>query len=273
MIFRALDIETIPDATVWTPGEEQWQLVPGPTRRLDGAWTVCLEKKDPFPPPQAHRVVAIAWVDIAMDINYSPRYQLKNIQTACHWDWDVKERLAGGFEKAMLQEFSENMTGQGIDLVTWNGRGFDLPVLAMRSFKYGIPFGWYYENRDMRYRFSENGHLDLMDFLGDYGAGRNMKLGDVARLIGLPGKTDMTGASVHEIVKTSRVHPETAVELMDRVSKYCLQDAIQTALIFLRSQFHLGRIDATEYNGCLNTFIRNANIEAAISINWDKLKL
>jgi hypothetical protein len=102
-----------------------------------------------------------------------------------------------------------------------------------------------------------------------------MKLNDMAHLIGLPGKTDMTGASVHDVVKSTRGEPDPvkAKEKMDSVGRYCLQDAIQTALIFLRTRFHLGKIDRDEYHRCLDTFIMSDFIKAAIDIEWGKLKI
>src|SRR5215468_11433458 len=57
-----------------------------------------------------------------------------------------------------------------LTIVTWNGRGFDLPVVAARCLRHGVAFPWYYQRRDARYRYSPDGHLDLMDLLADHGA-------------------------------------------------------------------------------------------------------
>lgn len=289
MIFRALDIETIPDLTVWTPGDDQYKLAKGPWQdtmvydgKVLGGFRANVEKIEPFPPPQAHRVVAIAFVDIAMDIDKSPRYRCADGSSECKWSLSSDdEQCARAVESSLLRTFSdaifswENSGKENISLVTWNGRGFDLPVLSMRSLKLGVPFGWYYTDRDMRYRYSENGHLDLMDFLGDYGTVRSMKLNDAAHLVGLPGKAaaDITGASVHDIYKSSLAHPELGPEKMVSVGRYCLQDAIQTALIFLRTRFHVGKIDREEFNHSLDTFAQSEFIKAAITIEWDKVRL
>ena len=293
MKFRVVDIETIPDLSVWAPGESKWAVKRG--MKDDGhrtlpAWfsvndeaSVCdvmYVEEIPFPPPQAHCVVAIAYVDIDMDISTSPRYRCVGGGSDCSWSVDPELEIddADAFEKTMLEKFARDMDmvwgeGEVIELVTWNGRGFDLPVLSMRSLKHGVPFGWYYASRDMRYRYTEAGHLDLMDFLADYGAAKVMKLGDAARLIGLPGKTGMTGASVYDTVRESRLLPKVASEKMAKVGRYCLQDAIQTALIFLRTRFHLGKITKDEYNLSLDTFVQSDFIKAAIDINWDKVRL
>lgn len=291
MRFRALDIETIPDPSVWTPGERQWKLVsdpdalsPEPRRPVRGSMLNAVIQVsippplarvvpvEPFPPPQAHRVVAIAWIDVVLDIEKSPRYRCDGGASLCNWA--VGGALADDVEKILLYAFSDYVSSDGsVSLVTWNGRGFDLPVLSMRSLKLGVPFAWYYNNRDMRYRFSEEGHLDLMDFLSDYGAAPRMKLGDVARLVGLPGKVGMTGAAVHDVYEESLAHPETAAEKMASVGRYCLQDAIQTALVFLRTRFHLGRVSREEYNACLDTFAQHEFIRSAIDVDWDRVRL
>lgn len=276
MRFRVLDIETIPDFTVWTPGEDQHKLVPGfPVEGTGGkVHKACVIKSDPFPPPHACRVVAISMVDIVMDFEKSPRYRLDSAATDCKWGLSLP--CARDFEKSLLDDLASRMEGGGITLVTWNGRTFDLPVLSMRAFKLGVPFGWYYKDRGMRYRYSDEGHLDLMDFLGDYGASRNAKLGDVARLIGLPGKVgEVSGAGVHDIYQSTVGETDDRVvqEKQRSVARYCLQDTIQTALIFLRSRFHLGKIDREEYNMCLDTFIQSPVVNEAIAVEWGNLRL
>jgi hypothetical protein len=115
-----------------------------------------------------------------------------------------------------------------------------------------------------------------MDFLGDYGAARNAKLGDVARLIGLPGKVgEVSGAGVHDIYKSTVDEMDTRIVNAKQasVARYCLQDTIQTSLIFLRSRFHLGKISRDEHNLCLDTFIQSSVINKAIDIEWGNLKL
>jgi hypothetical protein len=86
VIFRVLDIETIPDFSVWTPGEDQYKLAPAatinPTLYEAGVCPV-----EPFPPPHACRVVALSTVDIILDITNSPRYRFDSAATSCSWNW------------------------------------------------------------------------------------------------------------------------------------------------------------------------------------------
>ena len=118
--------------------------------------------------------------------------------------------------------------------MTWNGRGFDLPVLALRSLRHGLSWPWYYRERDYRYRYSEEGHLDLGDFLADHGAARMTSLDGAARLIGLPGKEGMDGSQVEGLWNTGQI---------DALRRYCLSDVAQTAFLFLRQRLLVGQLD------------------------------
>ena len=63
-----------------------------------------------------------------------------------------------------------------------------MPVIAARCLRHGIPLKHYYRSRDVRYRFSAEGHLDLMDYVADFGAAKPSKLDVIAKLCGMPGK-------------------------------------------------------------------------------------
>lgn len=264
MIFRALDIETVPDESVWTRGGPTYRLCP---RSVEGKkdHEVGVESVEPFPPPHACRVVALSCADVAFDAAHEPRYWLDSCWTDCRW---------GEEEAVLLSAFAHAMTTTpDVHLVTWNGRTFDLPVIALRSLKHKISIPWYYKNRDVRYRYSTEGHLDLMDFLSDYGACKNARLGDVARLCGLPGKTDMSGDQVGVLHARALADPSLDRELRSRVARYCLQDTLQTALIFVRTRHLLGKITPETHDAVLETFQQSPEVSRAIEIDWDRLKL
>jgi hypothetical protein len=274
MIFRITDIETIPDLLVWTPGEPTYKLMPSrdPFRMTsNGGAGMELVMVEPFPPPHAQRVVAISYVDVSFDSGTVPKYQYLRCYSECRWSRDMVGLDSD--EHRLLAEFVGAMAPD-VHLVTWNGRTFDLPVIAMRSLKHRIACGWYYGSKDVRYRYSTEGHLDLMDFWADYGATRPMKLHDAARLIGLPGKTDMSGASIEKIYKDSISDLSSDLEgIQQSVARYCLQDSIQTALLWVRSRFHVGKITAESHNAILDTFSANPSINQAITLDWDRLRL
>lgn len=261
MIFRALDIEAVVDESVWTKPEQTYRLEPHADLYGAGGVGVRAVPAEQFPPPHAWHVVAVAAVDVSFDASQDPKYRFSGLSSRCDW----------GAERRLLAGFASSMDVPAVHLVTWNGRGYDLPVLSMRSFKHGVPCRWYYADRDVRYRFSVEGHLDLMDFYADYGSAKVAKLGDVARLVGLPGKTDMTGESVLELDREIREHPEREDEISARVGRYCLQDAMQTALLFVRSRLHVGKVTPVTYNAVVRTFRDAPEVVAAIEVDWDRL--
>lgn len=257
MGYRALDIETIPDYNAFEP--------PLPTWKLSGeGGELHVVADNPFPPAHAHQVVAISWVDMeASDGRY---YHAAGYYSEC----DFSSENA---EEKLLRTFSESQSEGRPTLVTWNGRCFDLPVLSYRSFAKGVPFGWYFFERDIRYRYSESGHCDMMDVLSDYGASRNAKLGDVAKLIGLPGKTGpVKGSSVEESVAAARaLSHEERDKVEQEIAHYCLTDSLQTALIFLRHRLHRGMITPKEYNEAADSFVEMFG--SKYGIDWERFKL
>lgn len=269
--YRVVDIETVVDRSVWTPPAPKWVLAPRGefTAGPEGFAPVPagLLPDDPFPPPQAQRVVAVAWCDLTSEDN--AYYQLEGVYSFCVWN-TASALEADRAEKGLVLAFAEAEDGDTAQLVTWNGRGFDLPVLNLRALKHKIPMGWYYKERDFRYRFNDAYHCDLMDYLGDYGAARNMKLDDVCHLIGLPGKQgEVVGHSVADLVAKGDV-----LANMNTIKRYCAQDAIQTALIFVRSRFHKGMINHKEHDAAVVSFEKNDTVNDLFpSMNWDNLKV
>lgn len=260
--YRVLDVETVVDPTVWTPPDPKWKLA-----RSEYACGVAVVRDEPFPPPQACRVVAMSWCDLSsVDGRY---YHFDGLTSLC--DWRTSSLVeADAAEKKLIAAFSEAEEGDLAQLVTWNGRGFDLPVVNLRALKHKISMGWYYQEDGMRYRYSDGGHCDLMDYLGDHGAGRNMKLHDVCRLVGLPGKTgDVSGGSVAAVVAAG--DDETA---MMGVGSYCMRDALQTALVFVRSRFHKGMISAVEHDAALASFEVNEAVTHYLDdVDWKSLRV
>jgi 3'-5' exonuclease len=214
-----LDIETIPDVERWQrpePHPAQPDAAPPP-------------KSDVFPPIWAHRVIVIG----CLHLDHSYRLRRLFVVEAPSGSASADER-----ERALLVELTQLMSRERPTLVTYNGRSFDLPVIAMRSLCHAVPLGWYYRDRDVRSRYSGAGHLDLCDWLADHGAIRAGKLDQVARLIGLPGKVGVDGSQVEGL------HAQGE---LDAIEKYCLADCAQTALLFLRFQLLRGAIDAADY--------------------------
>ena len=108
-----------------------------------------------------------------------------------------------------------------------------MPVITSRALKHGVPMPWWFSDRNTRYRYSTEGHFDLMDFLADFGAAKNARLDVYAKLVGFPGKVGVDGSQVLPMVHAGR---------LDEVNAYCLCDVAQTAAIFLRVELLRGSI-------------------------------
>jgi 3'-5' exonuclease len=152
----------------------------------------------------------------------------------------------GKEEAGILRDFARFLEKHKPDLVTYNGRGFDLPVIAARCLRHGVPLRHYYRARDVRYRFSPDGHLDLMDYIADFGAAKSSKLDVMARLCGMPGKVGVEGKNVGPMVHAGR---------LAEVRSYCLCDVVQTAAVFLRVQLLRGELDAEPYRTAMGGLI------------------
>jgi predicted PolB exonuclease-like 3'-5' exonuclease len=206
-----LDIETIPDTERWTRPETQ--------------------AESSFPPTWAHRIIVVGclWLDHG--------YRLKRFGVV----GDTETAPAGTRdqrERRLLEDFSRFVGRARPVLVTYNGRSFDLPVIVMRALCHGISLPWYYRDRDIRYRYSSDGHLDLCDWLADHGATRAGKLDAISRLIGLPGKVGVDGSQVEGLFHAGH---------LASIQQYCLADVAQTALLFLRFRLLQGQIAPDAY--------------------------
>jgi hypothetical protein len=100
-----------------------------------------------------------------------------------------------------------------------------------------------------------------------------MKLDDAARLVGLPGKNipgqdHIDGSMVGEIVAQGDVQANK-----DRIARYCLQDVLQTALLFVRTRYHLEIINALGYSKSVGTFAGAPAVREVLPIDWSRLAL
>lgn len=286
MIFRVLDIETVPDPSAHKPNHLKWDFMPfsaaceqgregaivGSTGNSSTFDSMVYVEQQPMYPPHAQRVVAIAWCDIEIVHDMERKdaegkglriYRFANFVQAAAWS----KKRPDHTERELIANFADEMAKIPATVVTWNGRQFDLPVLNLRALKLGVPWPWYYAERGVRYRYSEEGHVDLMDVFSDYGACRFAKLDEIAKLIGLPGKTDMDGSKVADIVALG----DDAARMAE-VRRYCGHDVLQTALVFIRSRFHMGRVTPEGYKDSLTSF-HDVVTRAGLPVEWDKLEV
>ena len=149
-------------------------------------------------------------------------------------------------EAELIRRFFEGIEKYSPQLVSWNGGGFDLPVLHYRSLVHGIQARRYWDmgedDRDFKWnnylsRYHTR-HLDLMDILALYQPRANAPLDELAKLMGFPGKLGMDGSQVW--------HAFQAGELA-AIRNYCETDVVNTYLVFLRFQFMRGVFDNEQY--------------------------
>ncbi len=149
-------------------------------------------------------------------------------------------------EKELLERFFDGLDKFTPDLVSWNGAGFDLPVLNYRSLLHGITAARYWETGDSdgSFRYSNYlsrfhwRHIDLMDVLSGFQGRGRASLDDVATLLGFPGKVGMDG---------SQVWPVFLAGGLARIRDYCETDVLNTYLVYLRFQLLRGHLNPLEH--------------------------
>jgi predicted PolB exonuclease-like 3'-5' exonuclease len=150
-------------------------------------------------------------------------------------------------EPELLERFFEGIEKYVPVLVSWNGGGFDLPVLQYRALKAGIAAPRYWETGEEDSGFRYNNylsrfhwrHIDLMDVLSGFQARARASLSDVAGLLDLPGKLGFSGAQVWDAYLAGD---------LPGIRRYCETDVLNTYLIFLRFELLRARLTREHYH-------------------------
>jgi len=226
----AFDIETVPDCA----GIRRLHDLPADLPDAEVA-EIAFQKRrtqtgSDFLAPQLHRVVVISCV----------LREAEGIKV-----FSLGEPEAG--EKEAIQRFYDGIEKLVPQLVSWNGGGFDLPVLNYRGLIHGVAAAKFWDqgedDRDFRYnsylgRYHAR-HLDLMDVLAMYQPRSNAPLDDVAQLAGLPGKIGVGGAKVWESYLRGEIKA---------IRDYCEADTANTYLLYLRFQQLRGALTPAQYD-------------------------
>jgi len=224
----AFDIETIPDVEL---GRRLFGLE-GLTDKQVGYVMQTRRREETgseFLPFEQHRIVAIS---VALRTRDSFHV------------WSLGEQDAG--EGELVQRFFDGIEKYTPDLVSWNGAGFDLPVLHYRALRHGVQAPRYWETGDEDQAFRWNNylnrfhwrHLDLMDVLAGYQARGRASLENVATLLGLPGKLGMSGEKVWDAWLDGGI---------EQIRNYCETDVLNTFLIYLRFEQMRGRLSRDQH--------------------------
>jgi predicted PolB exonuclease-like 3'-5' exonuclease len=149
-------------------------------------------------------------------------------------------------EAKLIQDFYRVIDRYTPQLVSWNGGGFDLPVLNYRALMHGITASRFWEmgedDRDFKWnnylsRYHTR-HLDLMDHLAMYTGRANAPLDDLAKLCGFPGKMGVDGSQVWTLYREGRLQD---------IRDYCETDVVNTYLVYCRYQLMRGQLTREAY--------------------------
>ncbi len=220
----SFDIETIPDTEL---GRRLYDL---DGLSDDDTASAMLFKRlqatgSEFLPLHQHRVVAIS---VALRSGDAFRV------------WTLGDEDAG--EAEIIRRFYDGIERYSPDLVSWNGGGFDLPVLHYRALRHGIQAPRYWETGDNDRDFKWNNylsryhwrHVDLMDVLANFNNRAFAKLDEIAVMLGFPGKLGMSGDKVWKKYREGGIA---------EIRNYCETDVLNTWLVFLRFEHMRGNLD------------------------------
>ncbi len=236
------DIETVADADAARRLLRLPELNDAQAR--DALADYFLDKTDgrnDFPRHPFHQVVAISYAHLVRE----PGEEGTEI---------VVRRLATGgtessHEAEILQGFFAIIEQRAPQLVTFNGRGFDIPVLKYRAMVHGLSCPrWFNEgdkwnNYDARYAGTY--HLDMLEIFSDYGASARCSMDEVAASFGIPGKLETAGSDVRAMFEDGDI---------GAIRHYCETDVCTTLLLLLRWQLFSGALTPSAYARALLGF-------------------
>jgi predicted PolB exonuclease-like 3'-5' exonuclease len=224
MTTLVFDIETVPDIELGRRLYDLGDLDDASVARVMFFKQQQARQTDFLPLPQ-HRVITISMVMRSRD--------------GLHVFSLSAEEIA---EKEIVRRFFDGIDRYSPQLVSWNGSGFDLPVLHYRAMHHSVAAARYWEvgDTDREYRFNNYlgrfhwRHLDLMDVLAGYQGGARSSLEQAATLCGFPGKLGMSGDQVWDYYQRGE---------LAAIRQYCETDALNTYLLYLRFQLIRGVYD------------------------------
>jgi predicted PolB exonuclease-like 3'-5' exonuclease len=133
-------------------------------------------------------------------------------------------------EKELITGFVNRIAELNPRLVTFNGSGFDLPVLRYRAMVHAIPATGL-AARPYFNRYTDDA-LGLCDVLSSYSSQAKVSLHELCKVMGLPGKpTGITGSDVDRFYREGRIR---------EIADYCESDVLNTYRVWLRYELFRG---------------------------------
>lgn len=229
MSILVFDIETVPDLS---SARQLYHLDPLSDEDAAAALLQLRREKvgHDFLPLHLQRIVAISLV---------------MVKGNTHRVWSLGE--PGDDEKSLIQRFFDGIEKHTPVLVSWNGSGFDLPVLHYRALLHQVAAPTYWEMGENLSAFKWNNylnryhyrHLDLMDVLAAYQNKAYAPLDEIAIMLGFPGKIGLHGSRVFEAFQQGN---------LDAIRNYCEIDVLNTYGVYLRFEVLRGKISTNECN-------------------------
>jgi hypothetical protein len=233
------DIETIPDLNAAknlldSPDASLSELREGLVKyHLD-----LTDQKNSFLRQPFHQVAAISFLEaeIVRDFSGQEFYRLIDIRSGGDL-LSSEADLVRGFFAHLKKNFSR--------LVSFNGKGFDLPVLKYAAMKNEVEASWLYKKGDKwnnySQRYSLDWHCDLVDAFSDFGASAKVKMNELCAAFGLPGKLGVDGSQVTQMFDDGK---------LQEIRDYCETDVINTYLLYLVYQHHNGTLSKDSLFKC-----------------------
>lgn len=228
MTILVFDIETIPDVET---GRRLYDLH-GLSAEDTALAMMALRRekvKHDFLPHHLQKIIAISLVIAHQD-------QVKV--------WSLGDENSS--EAELLTRFFKGLEKHTPVLVSWNGGGFDLPVIHYRALLHGIAAPLYWETGESESAFRWNNylnrfhyrHLDLMDVLAAYQNRACAPLDEIATMLGFPGKMGMSGAKVWDNYLAGK---------LKEIRDYCETDVLNTYCVYLRFELIRGNLTQENY--------------------------
>ncbi len=229
MNILVFDIETIPDTVTGARIYDLNGLSDDDIAKAMFAKQVQKTGGSDFLPLHLHRVVAISAV-------------LRTGDTLKVWSLGN----ADSNERDLISRFYDGLDRYSPTLVSWNGGGFDLPVLHYRSMLNNVNARRYWDNGEDDREFKFNNylnrfhwrHIDLMDTLAGFNFRGAAPLDQIAVMLGYPGKLGMSGAAVWDTYQQGDI---------EGIRQYCESDVLNTYLVYLRWELVRGNFDQDSY--------------------------
>ena len=225
------DIETIPDTVSGRRIYNMKGLSDDDAAKAMCAKQVQKTGGSDFLPLYLHKIVAISAVLRSKDA-----LTVWSLGTVDSTEGDLIERFYAGIDKYCPT------------LVSWNGGGFDLPVLHYRSLLNNVVARRYWDNGEDDREFKFNNylnrfhwrHIDLMDVLAGFNLRAAAPLDQIAVMLGFPGKMGLSGSEVWSTYQAGDI---------EEIRQYCETDVLNTYLVYLKWELIRGNFNEVQYAG------------------------